>query len=57
MKSPDCTYFYYVSYKPHCVYYMSGKNTPWNFEHFLKLLKEKRDINSPRKLEAYTDLK
>ena len=19
MKSPDCTYFYYVSYKPHCV--------------------------------------
>ena len=38
--------------------YMSGKSTPWKFEHFLKSLKEKkRDINSPRKLEAYTDLK
>ena len=24
--------------------YMSGKNTPWNFEHFLKSLKEKKEI-------------
>ena len=38
--------------------YMSGKSTPWNLEHFFKIPeRKKRDINSPRKLEGYTDLK